>query len=170
MDFSLPSMKTKGSAVLTADETALYWSYYITGSSDMVPSFLDGNHSMHLLNTKYSSYIGVNNKEQHKAKKIKPMDGIPKVVTDALIDHRASPLMAHSMKGLPKTMLITCEYDVLRDEGLLYKLRLQDAGVDVTHKNYMTHHGFLTIQTLHFLTTHEFHQALQDLGDFIKAL
>lgn len=169
MDFSLPSMKNKGSAVLTADDMARYWSYYITGSLDMVPSFLDKNHSIHLLNSKYSSYIGVNNKEQRKAQ-IKPMDGIPKVVTDALTDHRASPLMAHNMKGLPKTMLITCEYDVLRDEGLLYKKRLQDAGVNVTHKNYVTHHGFLLIQTMHILTTHEFHQALQDLADFIKTL
>ncbi|XP_068672395.1 arylacetamide deacetylase-like [Montipora foliosa] len=170
MNFSLPSSKTMGSAVLTAERMAYFWSYYITGSSNMTSSFLVTNHSSHLLNTKYSSYIGVNNKEKHKAGKMNPLQGIPKAVLDALTDYRASPLMADNLKGLPKTMLITCEYDILRDDGLLYKARLQDAGVEVKHFNYMTIHAFLVIQTLPILTTKEFHQAVQDLSDFIKEL
>ena len=94
----------------------------------MVSSFLANNHSRHLHNTKYSSYIGVGDKGQQNKKK-KPFDGIPEVVLNGLVDYRASPLMANSLKGLPKTLIITCEFDILKDDGLLYRARLLDAGV-----------------------------------------
>lgn len=135
----------------------------------MVSSFLAHNHSMHLRNTKYSSYVGIEDKEQRKSQ-IKPLDGIPKVVLDALTDYRASPLMADNMKGLPKTLLITCEFDVLKDDGVLYKTRLQDAGVKVTHYNYMTYHGYLLPQTDRLFVTEEFNQSLRDIADFLNEL
>ena len=133
----------------------------------MASSFLVNNHSMHLRNTKYSSYIGI---DDHKQPQQKPLEEIPKAVLNGLTDYRVSPLMADNMKGLPKTLLITCEYDVLRDDGLLYKLRLQGAGVEVTHYNYMTYHAFLLIQKTPFLSTEEFHMAFRQIVDYVKAL
>ena len=133
----------------------------------MASSFLAHNHSVHLRNTKYSSYIGIHDKGQQKLQK-KPLDGIPKVVLDGLIDYRASPLMADSVKGLPKTLLITAEFDVLKDDGLLYKARLLDAGVKVTHLNYMTYHAFLFLQALPMFVTEEFNQAFNDIVDYVK--
>ncbi|KAJ7392844.1 alpha/beta hydrolase fold [Desmophyllum pertusum] len=135
----------------------------------MASSFLTHNHSMHLRNTKYTSYIGVEDKGQHKALK-KPLAGIPKVVLDALTDYRASPLMADNLKGLPKTLLITCEFDVLKDDGLLYKSRLLDAAVKVTHFNYMTYHAFLAVQSSSLFVTEEFNQAVRDIVDYLKEL
>jgi acetyl esterase len=44
---------------------------------------------------------------------------------------------------VPRTHVITAQYDVLRDEGIAYVKALQEAGVAVTHKNYdNTVHGF----------------------------
>ena len=169
MDFSLPSMKKQGSAVLTRYGLARFISYYMTGTPDMVSSFLVNNHSMHLRNTKYSSYIGIDDQERRKPQQ-KPLNEIPKAVLNGLTDYRVSPLMADNMKRLPKTLLITCEYDVLKDDGLLYKARLQSAGVEVTHYNYMTYHAFLLIQSAPFLSTEEFHLAFQDIVDYIRAL
>ena len=135
----------------------------------MADSFLAHNHSMHLRNTKYSSYVGIEDKGQRKPQ-IKPQDGIPKVVLDALTDYRASPLMADSVKGLPKTLLITCEFDVVKDEGLLYKARLLDAGVKVTHYNYRSYHAFLLVQNDPIFVTEEFNQAFRDIIDYLKEL
>ena len=169
LDLSLPSLKTKDSPILTQREMAEYWSYYMTGTPNLASSLLANNHSVHLRNTKYSSYVGVKDKEQQKAPKTPP-GNIPKAVIDGLIDYRASPLMADSLKGLPKTLLITCEYDVLKDDGLLYKARLLGEGVKVTHLNYMTYHAFLAYQSVPFLTTEEFRQGLRDITDYLKEL
>jgi acetyl esterase len=48
-------------------------------------------------------------------------------------DFRAAPLMASSLAGLPRTFVVTAEYDVLRDEGQAYARRMEADGVAVTH-------------------------------------
>lgn len=47
-------------------------------------------------------------------------------------DWRASPILAPSLRGLPRTMIVNGEWDVLRDECRAFADRLRDAGVDVT--------------------------------------
>lgn len=51
------------------------------------------------------------------------------------LDVRAAPLLADDtqLRGLPQTYVLTCQYDVLRDDGVMYVTRLRNAGVRVTH-------------------------------------
>lgn len=56
----------------------------------------------------------------------------------SLADPRASPLLVPDtdLHSLPKAYVMTCEYDVLRDDGIMYVTRLRAAGVEVTHEHY----------------------------------
>ncbi len=61
-------------------------------------------------------------------------------------DPRLAPLRAASVSGAPPAVVLTAEYDVLRDEGEAYAERLREAGVHVVHKRFAGQmHGFFAL-------------------------
>ena len=63
-----------------------------------------------------------------------------------------APILEKDLRNLPETLILTAEYDPLRDEGEVYGRKLQAAGNHVkVHRIYGAFHGFfaLGIKFLH---------------------
>jgi acetyl esterase len=70
---------------------------------------------------------------------------------DARSEPTASPVVApvEQLKGLPPALVLTAEFDVLRDEGEAYAHKLTEAGVIVTAVRYLgTMHDFVMLNAL----------------------
>ncbi|MGL5248768.1 MAG: alpha/beta hydrolase fold domain-containing protein, partial [Brooklawnia sp.] len=65
---------------------------------------------------------------------------------EARADPRIAPLLADDLSGQPTTLVVTAEFDLLRDEGEAYGQALEAAGNAVRIERIDgAYHGFLTL-------------------------
>ena len=55
---------------------------------------------------------------------------------DTVLDPRFSPILREDLSGLPKTYVATCGFDSVRDDGIFFYRRLQEAGVEAEWVNH----------------------------------
>ncbi|MEV0624897.1 alpha/beta hydrolase [Nonomuraea wenchangensis] len=80
-------------------------------------------------------------------------------------DPLVSPIKRADLTGLPPALVITGEYDPMRDEGELYGRRLAEAGVPATVSRYPgAGHGFVQ----HFSWIPDYHRALEETAGFLR--
>jgi len=82
-------------------------------------------------------------------------------LTDPSKFDEASPLRTADLSGLPPALIMTANYDPLRDEGKAYADKLQKAGVPTIYQNYENVHGFFGTGTIGL-------QAMQQASNFLK--
>ncbi|XP_054858025.1 arylacetamide deacetylase-like 4 [Eublepharis macularius] len=141
IDFNLPSyQQNRAVPILYREHVICSALQYLNKDLSVLPSVMQGCHVPSDIKMKFGKWINSENiPEEFKARGFKPLeataflDEVYEVVKQAL-ETTFSPLMAEDavIAQLPKACVVTCEYDVLRDDGILYKKRLEDNGVPVT--------------------------------------
>jgi acetyl esterase len=80
-------------------------------------------------------------------------------------DPRISPLFASSLEGLPPALVLTAEYDCLRDEGEQYAHRMGQAGNRVELRRCPgAIHGFITLTGILRLAR----EVIDDIGAYLR--
>ncbi|XP_077106367.1 arylacetamide deacetylase-like 4 [Ranitomeya variabilis] len=136
-DFNVPSYQQNKMVPLLLRENALYYSLtYIGGDLSLSKEMMKGSHVPPDVRQKLSKWLG---SEEFKVEGYKPhiMAPFSKDVYEKIrkvLDRPCSPLFSDDavIRQLPQAYILTCEFDVLRDDGILYKKRLEDNGVLVT--------------------------------------
>ncbi|NXX91939.1 ADCL4 protein, partial [Centropus bengalensis] len=141
LDFNLPSYhQNRGVPLLFRERAAFYVLQYLNGNAYNLEELLDGSHIPIDIKLNYRKWVSPDNiPEKFKVRGYKPhvLLDCPTDVDENVrrfCEPNLCPLLAEDavVRQLPETFILTCEYDVLRDDGLLYKKRLEDNGVQVT--------------------------------------
>ncbi|XP_023181863.1 LOW QUALITY PROTEIN: neutral cholesterol ester hydrolase 1-like [Xiphophorus maculatus] len=166
LDFHTPSyQQNQAVPILYRPYMARFWLQYLGADSSLEPVLLVNNHSA--LDERAISAATRSNLNwtallpAERKKNFKPVvkeKGSPGVVgaVPGLIDVRAAPLLAEQevLRKTPKAYVMTCEFDVLRDDGLMYGRRLRDAGVEVTSDHYEDgFHGCMVFANLPMMSS-----------------
>lgn len=176
-DFRLPSHETCSHVVpdiLSARRMVEFWLYYLQGHVRNVEKVLKNQHTTDSLrHSRYADFVNPDylpvGYRAERSPNAPPDRALWAELTMFLTDKIANPLMADSLEDLPPAFILTCEYDVLRDEGFLYARRLRNSGVAVTHRHYDSgYHGFLNLLKT-VVEPAITHQAIADFIDFMKS-
>ncbi|KAM3845068.1 arylacetamide deacetylase-like 4 [Vipera latastei] len=141
LDFNLPSYQQNHSIPLLLKKHAVrLGTVYLSGTSAGVNEIMANAHIPQEVRAKYQKWISAEHiPEEFKGRGYVPF--VPGPFSEDLfkkckgvLDPMFSPLLAEDaiIQQFPETFLLTCEYDIFRDDGLLYKKRLEDNGVPVT--------------------------------------
>nr|XP_016853946.1 PREDICTED: arylacetamide deacetylase-like 3 isoform X2 [Anolis carolinensis] len=141
VDFNLPSYQQNHSIPVLFKKRAIQLGVtYLTGRLAKVDGLMKNAHVPQDLLAKYKKWVSADHiPDEFKARGYVPLEPVP--FCEELYElykegfqPMFSPLLAEDdvVRRLPETFLLTCEYDVVRDDGLLYKKRLEDNGVPVT--------------------------------------
>lgn len=156
-DFRLPSFLTETDTmpeILCTELVASAWLQYWSGVFDQTYyQFMANKHtSIKLKKSKLAIYVSSSllpdkyqNKIQKPQSEIITNETLSNDFEKTLLNPYYCPLLADDVSKLPSALILTTEYDVLRDDGLLYVRRLKNAGVDVSHVHIGNgYHGILS--------------------------
>ncbi|KAJ7412414.1 hypothetical protein WISP_97139 [Willisornis vidua] len=141
VDFNLPSyQQNERVPILLKERTVILGLKYFNKDLSLISEVFKGSHVSEDLRLKYQKWVSPDYiPQEFKTRGYKPSPTHPSSEEThecykSLFDPVFSPLLAEDnvVAQLPETFILTCEFDVLRDDGLLYKKRLEDHGIKVT--------------------------------------
>ncbi|XP_034418581.1 neutral cholesterol ester hydrolase 1-like [Cyclopterus lumpus] len=148
LDFNTPSyLQNQHIPILHRHLMVRFWLQYLGADLSLLDQLLANNHSsLHHSNITpelrarldWTALLAPKHKRSYRPLVVEKGSRGPAQELPGLLDVRASPLLAgpEVLAKCPRAYILTCEHDVLRDDGLMYARRLQDAGVSVTGDHY----------------------------------
>ncbi|XP_042336353.1 arylacetamide deacetylase-like 4 [Sceloporus undulatus] len=180
MDLNLPSYQQNAMMpLLYRDTVSFYGMHYFRKDTSLSEELLKGSHVPDEMRLKYGKWMSPDNiPERFKARgyrRIPPAPYKPEVYKQLyeFLEVSFSSILAEDavFQQLPEAFIVTCEYDVLRDDGLLYKKRLEDNGVKVSWFHAENgFHGILNFFDTGFLSFPDGVEILDRVAEFIKHL
>uniref|UniRef100_A0A8D0EQM7 Alpha/beta hydrolase fold-3 domain-containing protein n=1 Tax=Strix occidentalis caurina TaxID=311401 RepID=A0A8D0EQM7_STROC len=149
LDFHLPSYQQNASVPMLFRKLVIYFCFrYLNKEPSVLEDVLQNCHVPESMKQKYKKWISADIiPDEFKIRGYVPQKSIsykPEVheAIKEILAITFSPLLAEDsiICQLPESYIVTCEFDVLRDDGLLYKKRLEDNGIQVTW--YHSESGF----------------------------
>ena len=144
-DFNTPSYQQfweYETTMLLKSVVVASWAQYITGSDKLLDKLSANMHTSAAAKSSLISQKGLSHDNIPDWFKATPYTGPTSVdvgdeqlyesLKEKLLNPDLAPLMRDSLKDLPEAYIITCTYDVLRDDGILYAKKLESDGVKVT--------------------------------------
>ncbi|XP_026711093.1 arylacetamide deacetylase [Athene cunicularia] len=153
LDLNLPSYQENANKpILSKSLMVRFWSEYFTSDSSLREAMALNRHVpveySHLFQfVNWSALLPAELKKGHAY--TSPTFGSPELAHKypGFLDPRAAPLLGSDerLRGLPPTYVLTCQHDVLWDDGAMYVGRLRALGVPVTHQHAAdAFHGAMT--------------------------
>ncbi|KFQ40973.1 Arylacetamide deacetylase-like 4, partial [Nestor notabilis] len=183
LDFNLPSYhQNRGVPPLFRERAAFFALQYLNGHALHMQEVLEGSHIPPDMRLKYRKWVSpdhipekfkVRGYKPHKPHKPREFKAEDFEKAKRFCEPNLCPLLAEDavIQQLPESFILTCEYDVLRDDGLLYKKRLEDNGVPVTWYHLEDgFHGIISFYDYCGLSFPSGKKGLDSVVKFIKGL
>lgn len=179
-DFNLPSYQQNHAVpILFRGRMAFYFLQYINGDMSVCQDVLEGIHVPTELRPCFKEWLSPSNLPPEclaRGVSEQPTPEYDGEVYHAIkpgLDHEVSPLLADDaiIQKTPPTFILTCEYDVLRDDGILYRKRLLDLEKDVTWQHVKEgFHGMINFFNQGWLSFPSALQVVDGVVDYVQTL
>lgn len=179
-DFSLPSYQQNHAVpILFRGRAAFYYLQYLNGDVSVCQDILEGSHIPEDLRLQYGRWLSPELlppeflARGYGQVEPLPYDGEVYHIIRGGLDPEVSPLLGEDqvVRRTPPAFVLTCEYDVVRDDGLLYRRRLEDLGVGVSwHHVPDGFHGVLSFYNRGWLSFSTARLVLDSVVRYIETL
>ncbi|XP_035245411.1 arylacetamide deacetylase-like 4 [Anguilla anguilla] len=179
-DFSLPSYQQNHAVpILFRGRAAFYYLQYLNGDVSVCQDVLEGSHVHQDCRLQYGKWLSPELlppeflARGYRPVEPPPYDGEVYHVVRGGLDPEVSPLLGEDevVRRTPPAFVLTCEYDVLRDDGLLYRKRLEDLGVGVAwHHVPDGFHGIVSFYNCGWLSFPAARPTLDSIVRYVETL
>ncbi|GFS27446.1 arylacetamide deacetylase [Elysia marginata] len=181
MNFATPSYQDFGKdflipGITSADKEITNWIRYAGLPPELLPQLANGTHiSLDHYNF-LSNYVDSEKKmpadlnvtQKKTIHNSVHNKSLTNRLDELIFDSRFCPMFASDVRHLAQTYVITSQYDVLRDEGIMYAQRLKDSGVKVNLAHYWKgFHGFFLFAGGGWIQLEESRKAMDDLVKYL---